>query len=48
MHSGAKMTKVHLLGAAGNKFGKEFNIEVKHIKQLLRAIAVQRKGFYNF
>tara|TARA_B100001094_G_C18191020_1_gene807253 strand:+ start:2783 stop:3439 length:657 start_codon:yes stop_codon:yes gene_type:complete len=42
------MTKVHLLGKAGKKFGEHFNLEVKHTKQLLRAIAVQRKGFYNF
>ena len=42
------MTKVHLLGKAGDKFGKEFNLQVKHAKQLLRAIACQRKGFYNF
>ena len=42
------MTKVHLLGKAGKKFGKEFNLDVKHTKQLIRAIAVQRKGFLNF
>lgn len=42
------MTKVHLLGKAGKKFGKEFNLDVKHTKQLVRAIAVQRKGFLNF
>ena len=42
------MTKVHLLGKAGKKFGKKFNLEVKHTKQLLRAIAVQREGFFNF
>ena len=42
------MKKIHLLGKAGEKFGKEFNLEVKHVKQLLRAIAVQRKGFYQF
>jgi len=42
------MTKVHLLGKAGEKFGKEFNLDVKHAQQLLRAIAVQRKGFLNF
>tara|TARA_R100000231_G_scaffold127239_2_gene97999 strand:+ start:49 stop:738 length:690 start_codon:yes stop_codon:yes gene_type:complete len=42
------MTKVHLLGKAGDKFGKEFNLQVKHAKQLLRAIACQRKGFYDF
>ena len=42
------MTKVHLLGKAGTKFGKEFNLDVKHAKQLVRAIAVQRKGFLNF
>ena len=42
------MTKVHLLGKAGKKFGKEFNLEIKNVKQALRAIACQRKGFYNF
>ena len=42
------MTKVHLLGKAGNKFGKEFNFKAKNLKQVMRAIAVQRKGFYNF
>ena len=42
------MKKIHLLGKAGEKFGKEFNLEVKHVKQLLRAIAVHRKGFYQF
>lgn len=42
------MTKVHLLGKAGEKFGKEFTLDVKHAQQLLRAIAVQRKGFLNF
>lgn len=42
------MTKVHLLGKAGEKFGKEFNLDVKHAQQLLRAIAVQREGFLNF
>ena len=42
------MTKVHLLGKAGDKFGKEFNFQAKNLKQVLRAIAVQRKGFYNF
>jgi predicted phage tail protein len=42
------MTKVHLLGKLGDKFGKEFNLDVKHTKQLIRAIAVQRKGFLNF
>ena len=42
------MTKVHLLGKAGDKFGKEFNFQSKNLKQVLRAIAVQRKGFYNF
>lgn len=42
------MTKVHLLGKAGTKFGKEFNLDVKHAKQLVRAIAVQREGFLNF
>lgn len=42
------MTKIHLLGKAGKKFGKEFNLEIKNVKQALRAIACQRKGFYNF
>lgn len=42
------MTKVHLLGKLGDKFGKEFNLDVRHTKQLIRAIAVQRKGFLNF
>ena len=42
------MTKVHLLGKLGNKFGKEFNLDIKHTKQLIRAIAVQREGFMNF
>jgi predicted phage tail protein len=42
------MTKVHLLGKAGTKFGKEFNLDIKHAKQLVRAIAVQREGFLNF
>ena len=42
------MTKVHLLGKAGDKFGKEFNFQAKNLKQVMRAIAVQRKGFYNF
>ena len=42
------MTKVHLLGKAGNKLGKEFNFKAKNLKQVMRAIAVQRKGFYNF
>ncbi len=42
------MTKIHLLGKAGKKFGKEFNFEIKNVKQALRAIASQRKGFYNF
>ena len=42
------MKKVYLLGKAGEKFGKEFSFEAKNLKQVLRAIAVQRKGFYNF
>ena len=42
------MTKVHLLGKAGEKFGKEFNLKVRDVRQLVRAIAVQRKGFYNY
>lgn len=42
------MTKIHLLGKAGEKFGKEFNLEAKNLKQVMRAIAVQRKGFFNF
>ena len=42
------MKKVYLLGKVGEKFGKEFSFEAKNLKQVLRAIAVQRKGFYNF
>ena len=42
------MTKVHLLGKAGDKFGKEFNLKAKDARELLRGIAVQRKGFYNY